>query len=188
MGTACDAGKVAPEVDDDGNVGKFGVVVPTVGEARSLSRLAPSRSPEMRSPARRPQRRPPTGADNRRCAAGAFARPKNRLFARSRYTRGGGRVGGTSGPRFSSHRPRRALRGRIFEAGVTCDVGEAAPIVDDDGNIGTFGVGGPAVEEERSLSRKAPSKPREMRMVYRGWHARAVSGGKGSNDASGLGD
>ena len=159
--------------------------MPAVGEVRSLSRLAPSRSPEMRSPARRPQHRPPAGADNRRCAVGAIARPTNVLFARSRHTRGGGQVGGTSGPRRSSHRPRRALRGRVFEAGVTCDAGEAAPMVDDDGNAGKFGVGGPAVRE-RSLSRMAPSKPREMRMVYRGWHV-AVLAAKGQTIRQVLG-
>ena len=71
--------------------------------------------------------------------------------------------------------------------GVACDAGEAAPVVDDDWGVGKFAEGVPTSREERPLLRMALSEPQEMRMGCRWCHARAVSGGKVSNDASGLG-
>ena len=77
------------------------------------------------------------------------------------------------------------MRGRILGAGAACDAGKGAPVVGDDGKVGKFGMGVPAVTKERCLSRMAPSEPPEI-----GWgagcHGRAAFGEKVSNKVSGL--
>ena len=57
------------------------------------------------------------------------------------------------------------------KADAACDAGEVAA-ADDDGGVGKFG-GVPAVGEEKSQWRIAPSEPPETRMQCTGCHARA---------------
>jgi len=62
-------------------------------------------------------------------------------------------------------------------AGPACDAGEVVvpAVVEDDGAVGKFGAGVPAVGEERSQWRMAPSEPPDTRMGCTGCQARAIS-------------
>jgi hypothetical protein len=75
------------------------------------------------------------------------------------------------------------VRGEICGAGtesaavlgdVVCDVGEVDVVAAEEEAVENLGVGVPAVGEERSQWRIAPSEPPETRIGCTGCHARAV--------------